>query len=307
MNELVIKTNNLTKVYKNQKALDNVSLSLEKGSIYGLVGENGSGKSTTLKAILGLINPNSGNIEIYGETGETKLSEGRKTIGCIIESPAFFPYMSAKKNLEYYRVQRGLTDKKVVEETLNLVGLGSVGNKKFKTFSLGMKQRLGIAYCLLINPEILILDEPINGLDPKGIMDLRKLILKLNKEKDITVLISSHILDELSHIATNYGFMKHGKLIKEITAAQLDEECRKFLRIKVDDISKATLLLEEELKTLDYKVNNQEEIYLYEFINESDKVIEVFYKSGIKIKSINQEGVRLEEYYMDLVGGNKNA
>lgn len=307
MNETVIKTNGLTKIYKKQRAVDNLSIDVKAGSIYGLVGENGSGKSTTLKMILGMVIPSNGDVEIFGETNIDKLNEGRKSIGSIIESPVFYPYMSAKKNLEYYRIQRGIEDKNIVEEVLSAVGLERAGRKKFKTFSLGMKQRLGIALSLMINPEILVLDEPINGLDPMGIVDLRKLLLKINRERNVTVIISSHILDELSQIATVYGFMSHGKLLKEITSEELEAECSKFLKVKVDDVAKATMIFEKELETLDYKVNSQDELYLYGYLEESEKILKVLYDNDISVKSISEEGIKLEDYYMDLIGGNKNA
>lgn len=305
--EYVIETNNLTKLYRKQKAIDGVNLHLKKGEIYGLIGENGSGKSTILKTILGIINPTSGEVAIFGGKSPEDLERARSSIGFIIEYPAFFPYMSARDNLEYYRLQRGIKDKNVVGEVLKTVELDQAGKKKFKNFSLGMKQRLGLGLSLMIDPDILILDEPINGLDPKGIIELRKLILKINREKGVTVLVSSHILDELSQIATVYGFMSKGKLVKEITAKNLMEECRQFLKIKVENTEEATTILEELMQTLDYKVSNDGYIHLYDFVNRPEEVIKVLYENGIVIKSIREEGMKLEDYYMDLIGGSLNA
>ncbi len=307
MENVIIKTDNLTKVYKRQKAVDNVNIHLKQGDIYGLIGENGSGKSTILKMIIGMVNPTSGGVEIFNSGDKKKLGDGRKRIGSVVETPSFFPYMSARENLDYYRIQKGIEDKKVVDEVLELIKLGELGKKKFKSFSLGMKQRLGIGLSLLSDPDILILDEPINGLDPEGIVDLRKLILRLNKEKGVTVLISSHILDELSQIATQYGFMKKGQLVREISKEELDRECRQMLKIKVNETELATTILERELKSLDYKVSNDGYIYLYDYINESETVVKILYENGIIIRSIVEEGMKLEDYYIDLVGGGKNA
>lgn len=307
MSEYIIRTNNLSKKYKNQLAVDGVNLHLKKGDIYGLVGENGSGKSTLLKLIMGINLPTSGDIEIFGDSGEAGLNEARKSIGAIIESPAFFPYMSARKNLAYYGRLYGLEDRGLIEESLDQVGLGQLGKKKFKDFSLGMKQRLAIGLSLMINPEVLILDEPINGLDPKGIIDLRSLILKINRERKVSVIISSHILDELSQIATVYGFLDQGSLVKEIRSEELSRECREFLAIVVDDPGRATTVLEEELKTLNYKLSDKNTIQLYDYVDRPEEVLRVFYENQLAVKSISSQGMKLEDYYMELIGGYKNA
>lgn len=307
MNDYVIETKNLTKIFKKEKAVDSVNLNVERGQIYGLVGENGSGKSTLLKMILGIVIPSEGEIKIYGETEKSKVNESRKTIGSVIESPTLYSYLNAKKNLEYYRIQRGITDEGIVDEVLDLVGLSDVGNKKYKSFSLGMKQRLGIALAIMLSPEILILDEPINGLDPAAIMELRKILLRLNKEKDRTIIISSHILDELGQVATTYGFMNKGKLIKEISAEDLEQECKKYLKIKVENVESASIVLEEDLETLNYSVKNNGDIYLYDYIDRSNYVIKKLLEKDVELISIVEEGIKLEDYYSELIGGNGNA
>lgn len=307
MNEIILRTNKLTKKYKNQKAADQVSITIKKGDIYGLIGENGSGKSTIIKMILGLVSPTSGEVEIFGETSEEALNKGRGSIGSIVESPVFYPYLSAYKNLEYYRIQKGIEDDKLIDEVLSLVGLVDVRNKKFKTFSLGMKQRLGLAFAIMINPEILILDEPINGLDPSGIVELRKILLRLNREKGVTIFLSSHILGELSQVASKYGFISKGKLLKEVRAEELNKECKSYLRIIVEDMDRALLVLESKLNTLDYKVTNEGEIQLFDYIDRPEIVSQVLGENEIYIRSLSEEGLSLEDYYMDLIGGDINA
>ncbi len=304
MEDMIIKTRSLTKVYKTEKAVNKVNLNIAKGDIYGLVGENGSGKSTILKMILGIANPSDGEVMIFGKTGDDLLKSRRK-IGSIVESPSFYPYLSAKDNLEYYRIQRGIVENNI-EEILKTVGLEDTGKKKFKSFSLGMKQRLGLGLALMIDPEILILDEPINGLDPTGIVELRKLLLRLNRERGTTILISSHILGELSQIGSRYGFINKGVLLKEISSKELEEECKEYLDIKVENVEKASVLLERQLKTLNYKVTEEGHIYLYDFIDRPEIVVEEFSREGLYIKSIETKGVDLENYYLDLIGGHRN-
>ena len=270
-----------------------------------MVGENGAGKSTLLKLITGLMPQTEGSIEIFNDSKD--LGRARSRIGSLIESPVFYPYMSARKNLEYYRIQKGIIDRDIVDTTLEKVGLKDVGKKKYSKFSLGMKQRLGIALALIDSPEILILDEPINGLDPTGIVELRDILLDLNREKKMTIIISSHILGELSQIATDYIFIKEGSLLEEISSKRLSEKCRDYISIGVDDIDKATVLIENELGSLDYKVNNNGTIQLYDFVDRVDFVVEVLYENGIKIKSITPMGTSLESYYIDLIGGRLDA
>ena len=218
MGDIILKTKQLTKKYGKNFAVNNVDLELKQGDIYGLVGKNGAGKTTILRMISGLSIPTSGELELFNETSKAGLNNSRARIGCMIETPSFFKYLSAKKNLEYYRLQRGVVEKECVDEALKMVGLEDMGKKKFKNFSMGMKQRLGLALAIMINPDLLVLDEPTNGIDPTGIVELRELLLKLNRERNTTIIISSHILSELSQLANTYGFINNGEFMEQISA-----------------------------------------------------------------------------------------
>ena len=263
MNEVILKTYNITKKYGNQLAVDNVNMTIKKGEIYGFIGQNGAGKTTLIRLITGLIHKSAGEIELLGANGENELNKARTMIGSLIETPSFYTNMTARENLEVSRLVRDIPGKKCVDEVLDLVGLKDVEKKKVKNFSLGMRQRLGIANALMGNPKLLILDEPINGLDPMGIIEIRELLKKINKEKDMTILISSHILSELSELATTYGIISKGKLIEEITAKELSEKCRQYISLKVDDTSRAVTLLERELGISDYEVLENKNIKVF--------------------------------------------
>lgn len=304
--DTVVRIKNLTKKYKNKYAVDNVSIEVKRGDIYGLVGKNGAGKTTLLRLISGLTIPTKGEIELFGETSTKGLNKSRMRIGCIIETPNFFPYLSATKNLEYYRIQKGIVDKNVVYECLEIVGLKDVGNKKFKNFSLGMKQRLGLAYAIMGSPDLLILDEPINGLDPTGIVEVRELLLKLNRERNITIIISSHILGELSQLATTYGFIHEGKIIEQISAKELNDKCKRYLSIKVKDSAKATVVIEGNLNTDKYEVLNDNEIKLYEYIDSPEIVVKTLVDNDVVVSSINERSLNLEDYFLSLIGGDRN-
>ena len=305
MNEYILKTKGLSKKYRNDFAVDGVNLNVKRGAIYGFIGENGAGKTTMVRMITGLAAPTAGTIELFGEHTGKGLSNARKRIGALIERPAFYPDMTAYENLEASRIQKGIPGKEAVTKILELVGLNDTKKKKVKNFSLGMKQKLGIAMALLGEPEFLILDEPINGLDPMGIIEVRELLKKLNKEKDITILISSHILGELHQLATCYGIIHKGKMLEELTAKELDEKCKRSLNIKVDDVNKAALILERELNIDNYKVLPDETIKLYEHVDNPRMVSAALAKAGIIIEQIMAKGDNLEEYFMNLVGGVK--
>ncbi|MCY6960409.1 ATP-binding cassette domain-containing protein [Clostridium brassicae] len=307
MSEVVLRTKKLTQKYRNHLAVNNVNIEIKQGEIYGLVGKNGAGKTTLLRMISGLAIPSSGEIEMFNEISQKGLEKSRMRTGCMIETPSFFPYLSAKKNLEYYRIQRGIAEKKCVDEVLQFVGLEDVGTKKFKNFSLGMKQRLGLALALMASPDFLILDEPINGLDPAGIVEFRELLSKMNKEKNITIIISSHILGELSQLATTYGFINNGKFIEQISAKKLEEKCKRCISIRVDNIEKATTIIEKELGCSEYEVLNGNEIRLYEKIDIPGIINKTLVDNGVMVSSINQVGVNLEDYFMNLIGGAHHA
>lgn len=300
MNEIILKTNNLTKKYKEFIALDNVNLSISKGDIYGLIGRNGAGKTTLMKIITTLSNKTSGEFELFGKK-DNNLTETKRRIGCLIENPAFFPNLSAVNNLRYYAIQKGIVDKKQIDEVIDLVGLSEAKNKKFKTYSLGMKQRLGIAFAILDNPDFIILDEPINGLDPIGISELRDLFKKLNLERNITILISSHILNELYQVSNKFCIIEKGKVIKEITKEQLDEECSKCIVIKTKEASKVAVILEEQLKTKNYKIIDDTEIRLYDYLENSSKVNKTLIKNDIDIISLYETGITLEDYFKTII------
>ena len=303
----VIKTNNLVKKYGENIVLDNISIKVNQGEIYGLVGDNGAGKTTLFRILSGQSNISDGSFELLGESSEKNIMKVRKRIGTIIENPSFYPKMTIEENLEYYRLQRGIPGKKNIDKILKEVGLLEVKKKKFNNISLGMKQRLGLALALLGEPELLILDEPINGLDPSGIIEIRNLLLKLNREKNITIIISSHILSELYNIATCYGFLSKGKLVEELSLEQLNEKCRSYLEINVTNPKKLSVLLEEKLGYKNYKIMPNGLIHLFEKDPINEEISRLAVENGIGLKSINEKSANLENYYLSLIGGVKNA
>ncbi|MCM1053474.1 MAG: ATP-binding cassette domain-containing protein [Ruminococcus sp.] len=302
--EYVLKTNNLEKKYKNFKALSNLNMHVEKGAIYGLIGKNGAGKTTLIRIVCGLQNPTNGTYTIYDEENNSNnISNARKRMGAIIEIPAIYGELSAKDNLiEQYKLV-GMPDYDDIDDLLKLVGLKDTGSKKAKNFSLGMKQRLGIAIALASNPDFLILDEPVNGLDPEGIIEIRELILKLNQERRITILISSHYLDELSKIATHYGFLDNGSIIKEISSAELIEKMEHKIELEVNNEKEFVKYFEEN--NITYEVIDDKNIYIYGESNLS-KFINNLSKHDLIADKIHETEETLETYYMNLIGGDKN-
>lgn len=307
MKKVVLKTYNITKKYGEQLAVDNVNMTIKKGDIYGFIGQNGAGKTTLIRLITGLIHKSGGEIELLGANEENELNKARTMVGSLIETPSFYTNMTARENLEVSRLVRNIPGKKCIDEVLELVGLKDVEKKKVKNFSLGMRQRLGIANALMGNPKLLILDEPINGLDPMGIVEIRELLKKINKEKDMTILISSHILSELSELATTYGIISNGKLIEEITANQLSEKCRQYIDLRVDDTARAVILLERELGISDYEVLEDSNIKVFSNLDNVGEINSLLSRSGIIVESISVKGENLEEYFMNKVGGVLNA
>lgn len=306
MREVILATKNLTKKYNNITALSNVNMELKQGEIYGLVGKNGAGKTTLLRLITGQAFATDGELSLFDTTSNESLNKERRRIGAIIEVPSFYSYMTAKENLEYYRIQRGIPGKNCVDQALSEVGLQNAGNKKYKSFSLGMKQRLGLGLALMNKPELLLLDEPINGLDPFGIVEIRNLLLKLNHEKNITILISSHILSELTNLVTYYGFIDNGKMIKQISSEELSKECNKYLELKVDKVEEMTALLETKLSCTAYKVTPDYTIHIYDYLDQPAKVSELAVSHGIGLNSITIREINLESYFIQLVGGESN-
>lgn len=301
--DCVLQTIGITKAYEHTLALDHVSVTIEKGGIYGFVGQNGAGKTTFMRVVSGLSFPDEGEIKLFGISGKKALAEQRKRMGCIIETPSFYSYMNAYENMEAMRITRGIPSKRAAERALEIVGLSDTGSKKIRDFSMGMKQRLGIATVLLGEPEFLMLDEPTNGLDPVSIVEIRELLLRLAVEKQITILISSHILSELYNLATNYIILHQGRILQEITKAQLDERCKKHISIHVNDVPLAAAILERTLHTRNYKVMPDNSITLYDFIDDVQKVITVFSEKQLVIKNITVAGDSLENYFINVIGG----
>lgn len=302
--EYILETENIKKKYGQFNALNNLNMHIPKGAIYGLIGKNGAGKTTLIRIICGLQKVTSGKYTIYGISDNSrKIVEARKRLGGIVETPSICLDMTAEDNLkEQYKII-GLPSYDNLEEILKLVKLNDTGKKTAKHFSLGMKQRLGLAIALVGNPDLLILDEPINGLDPEGIIEIRELILRLNKEKDITFLISSHYLDELSKIATFYGIIDKGRIIKEIDKNELEQNFRKRTQITITNLKECVKYLEE--KRLSYKVISDNTIDIYEKINVSELVIELS-KRNCTVNDYQKKGESLENYYLNLIGGASN-
>ena len=293
----VIETNNLTKKFPNKLAVDHINMHVEKGDIYGLIGRNGAGKTTAMKMILGTLFPSEGEITLFGETN---LDVQRKRIGSLIEAPGLYKGCTAYENMKRFSLLYGGTEDEI-NELLEFVGLANTGKMKAGHFSLGMKQRLGIALALLGNPEILILDEPINGLDPAGIKEIRDIIHKLNKERGITFVISSHLLDELGKIATRYGILSDGQLVDEITAHELQERCKTCLIIETNNLEKAKEVLAKE-KLLGNYVENEGKLLLYDHFEDPSLVNEILVKNGLKVNSLSFSNNGFEDYFIERLG-----
>lgn len=299
--EYVLCTESLTKQYKDFKALSDFNMHVPKGAIYGFVGKNGAGKTTLIRLICGLQEPTAGKYVLYGMNNTEKgMMKTRRRMGAVVEAPSIYNDMTAEDNLkEQYRVL-GLPSFDDIPTLLKLVGLENTGKKRVKNFSLGMRQRLGIAVALAGDPDFLVLDEPVNGLDPEGIIEIRELILKLNRERQITVLISSHILDELSKLATHYGFIDQGHMVKEISAAELENVCRKCVRLTVSDVTALAHVLDE--MTLEYDILSDSQADVYGKVNISQLTMALS-KESCELLTIHEKDESLESYYMGLVGG----
>ncbi len=306
MKEIIAQATDVEVIYGDKHALNKVNISVKKGDIYALVGKNGAGKTTLLRLLTGQNIPDYGHIELFGEKGMKGLNKARKRTGAIIETPAFYPFFSGEKNLEYYRIGRGIEDKTVVEKALKDVGLYEARHKKFSGYSLGMKQRLGIALALMHEPEFLILDEPINGLDPAGIVDMRRLFLRLNKEQDLTIIISSHILTELANMATCYGFIDNGVILKEMTAAELEDQEKSFLKIKASDGASLAEKISQEF-SLQADFDSLTDTISVDLKNNADFPVERLSRftveQGHDLFSFDVIHDTLEDYFIDLVGG----
>ncbi|MCI8388919.1 MAG: ATP-binding cassette domain-containing protein [Clostridiales bacterium] len=306
--EYILETNVLNKRYKQFSALNRLTMHVPKGSIYGFVGKNGAGKTTLIRIICGLQPQSAGSYRLYdaevsSNSSSEKLIKARRRMGAVVETPSIYLDMSAEKNLRQQYGILGLPSYDSIPELLELVGLANTGSKKARNFSLGMRQRLGIAIALAGDPDFLVLDEPINGLDPQGIIEMRELILKLNREQGITVLISSHILDELSRLATHYGFIDSGRLLKEISADELEAALRKCLRIEVSDTKPLAAVLDK--MQLEYKIVSDSKADVYAKVNISQLTLALA-NVGCELISAHERDESLESYYMSLIGGKSN-
>lgn len=295
--EYIIETEGLTKRYGKRLCVNNISIHIAKGDIYGFIGRNGAGKTTAMRLILGLARPTSGKIKLFNSDD---LNAQRKKIGSLIEAPGLYKRCSALENMKRFSILYGGDDKEI-EELLSFVGLNGVGNKKVVQFSLGMKQRLGIAIALLGNPEVLILDEPVNGLDPAGIKEVRDLLLKLNKEKNVTIMISSHLLDELAKITTKYGIINNGVLVEEIDAQKLMERCKNNIVISCDRLQEAKELLESELKLTNISIVN-DKLHIVDEIESTDEINTLLVKNDFKVHEITINKNSFEDYFIERLG-----
>ena len=302
MSEFIIDVKNLDKQYMKQKAVKNASFQITEGMICGLIGPNGAGKTTIMKMLGGLVIPTEGEINIYGGKTEPELAKARTRTSFMIETPYAKENMSARENLEKQRLQKGIPDKKRIEEVLELVGLKDVGKKPVKAFSLGMRQRLGIANALLAKPELMILDEPVNGLDPEGIVEIRELLLKLNREEHITIVISSHILSELSLLCTDYIFINKGEILQTVSANELKKICRECYHIHTDNDSLAAAILTDKLGITQFEVDKDGSIRLYEKLENIREISKTLYENGVIPVILNINEANLEKYYMNMVG-----
>ncbi len=299
--EYLLETDNITKKYGPLVAVDHVSIRLKQGEIYGLIGRNGAGKTTLLKMLAGLAKPTEGSFTIFGES-EEKTARMRDRVGVLIETPGLYPNLNAMANMKIMAMILGENDESYLQELLDAVGLSGVGKRKVKAFSMGMKQRLGIAMSLVGHPDILLLDEPINGLDPQGIVEVRELISRLNKERNITILISSHILEELSKIVTRYGIIHNGRIIDQFTQAELLRRCQERIEIRPSDTTKAVTVI-EKMGISDFKVVDNSVIQIFERLEDSGEIVLELSKNNIKTLNISVKNENLEDYFLAVTGG----
>lgn len=303
--EYVLETNAVTKRYRSFTALNGLTMRIPKGSVYGFVGRNGAGKTTLIRIICGLQEPTDGSYTLYGvKNTESAVLRSRRRMGAVVESPAIYLGMTSKENIRQQYNVLGIPSDEGAEELLRLVGLDKTGSKTARNFSLGMRQRLGIAVALAGNPDFLVLDEPTNGLDPQGIIEMRELILKLNREQGITVLISSHILDELSRLATHYGFIDNGRMVREMSAEELEACCRKCIRMEVSDTKTLARVLDS--MNAEYRISDEHHADVYAEIPVTS-LVSALAKENCTVKNIKEHDGSLESFYMNLVGGERHA
>ena len=306
MSDIILSVKNVTQKYGQTLALDRVNMHLKQGQIYGLVGNNGAGKTTLMRLITGQTIIQEGEIQLFGHTVNKGLCDVRKRTGALIEIPGFYDEMTAEQNLEYFRRQFGIKERKVIKDTLDKVGLGNASGKKYKNFSLGMKQRLGIGLALLNQPKLLILDEPINGLDPAGIVEIRNTLLDIHRS-GVTILITSHILSELSNIATHYGFVNKGSLLEQLSAEELNAKCSAYLDIAVNDVQSMAEIMRSKLHLFKFQIVDENHIHLYEQTEMAAAISKEAILGGLELRTIESHHIDLEDYYMNLIGGATHA
>lgn len=296
---------NLSKTYRHARALNQVSIDIEKGKIYGFIGQNGAGKTTLMRIIAGLAFPTEGTVELFGKSGQKNLEAARKRIGCMIEQVSMCPELTASQNLELQRILKGVSDENTVDHALKMVGLLQQGNKKFKDFSLGMKQRLGIAAALLGDPELLILDEPVNGLDPVGILEVRDLLSKLNREHGVTILISSHILSELYMLATDYIIIHQGQIVDRLTLEELSSRCKKHITIQSEHVERVKRVMIDQLGIMDFIVLEDNKVQLTDCTIDRNAFARAFHENDIVLTELSYADESLEDYFVHAIGGKK--
>lgn len=301
MRKTVLKVQQLNKAFGRQRVLKDLTFTLEQGKIYGLIGLNGAGKTTLMNSLAGLVKNDSGSIQLFGSSNPKELVQQRKKVGSIIGSPALYPNMTAYENLNLTRISRGIPNKELIEQTLLAVNLDPVSKKRVKHFSLGMKQRLGIANALLGEPAFLMLDEPTNGLDPISLVEIRKLLLKANQEKNITMLISSNALSELDQLATDYLMMHEGQIIEQMTQQELQDKCRRHLALQVDDLSRTLPIIEQQLHFAHYIVMPDGTLKLYEGLEDLNRIFTCLTDNQIQILSVTMVEDSLENYFVDRI------
>lgn len=297
----IVKTENLTKAFKNKEVVSNVSMTVKKGEIYGFLGPNGAGKTTIMKMLVNLLKPSGGEIELFGEVLNNKSYEVLKRIGSIIEYPVFYNKLTGRENLELHCEYMGYYKKGAVDEALEMVKLTGIESKLVKEYSLGMKQRLGLARAIITKPELLILDEPINGLDPIGIQEVRQLLIMLSKEHGITILISSHIISEIEQIADTIGVIDNGCLIEEISLDETKVELSGYVSIMVNDTKKASYILDYELKLKNFKISSEHEIRIYDLNISQSELTRTLIMNDIEVDGISKKESSLEEYFLSLL------
>lgn len=306
MNNVVLETKDLSKRYKSQTALSHVNLCLKRGRIYGLIGKNGAGKTTLMRMIAGLGFPTEGSIELFGKDNRNELEEAGKRIGSLIEAPGMVVGMSAKENMHLQCLMKGLPNYEVEDELLDLVGLKDVGKKKVRNFSLGMRQRLGIAIALIGNPELLMLDEPINGLDPSGVIEIRNLLKNLSENEKKTILISSHNLPELYQVATDYIIIHEGEVREVLTHEELDERCKCYISLESTNVNQLAAVLENQLHTVNFKVMPDNSVRLFDLLEERERLAQVLYENSVVVTKLTIFEANLEDYFMNVIGGAKH-